>query len=240
MVALAATICRGSPARADATACILPSNPALHIRGQVGDEIVPVAGPLLQQEAVRRAPARMGSVVALDGYGTSYQRLYLAVCFSQRPDAVSWPLVESTLAAALRTAVAEGHRQIAVPVFADAPWASPAETLTQAALLMHRCAEKVPEADVLLMAWNEYLHGLLLSTRPPDPASEPVPGPLPEEQETPYLVPAPSDEEQESEAPIAQETDVRLAAVQAVARAVGSAPKTSPRTKGGGSRSRKP
>ena len=162
---MGATIHQGHPARVDATACILPISEAMHIRGELGRQFVPVAGPILQQEALRRAPATMGSVVSVGGAGASYQRIYLAVCYPFRPDGINWRLVEQTLLKALHQAEQEGHRAIALPLFVDAPMADPSRTLPVAAAIMHRCAAALTQAHVKLMAWNPYQEELLKQTQ---------------------------------------------------------------------------
>lgn len=199
---MAATIHQGHPARVDATACILPISEAMHIRGELGRQFIPVAGPILQQEALRRAPAATGSVVAVGGAGTPYQRIYLAVCYPFRPDGINWRLVEHTLLKALHQAEQEGHRVIALPLFVDAPTADPGRTLPIAATIMHRCAADLTEAHVKIMAWNPYQEDLLkqtgaafaemlrqaMQTQAPEAASEPEPEP---EKQTPKSTPKP-------------------------------------------------
>ena len=162
---MAATIHQGHPARVDATACILPISEAMHIRGELGRQFIPVAGPILQQEALRRAPATTGSVISVGGAGTSYQRIYLAVCYPFRPDGINWRLVEQTLLKALHQAQQEGHRAIALPLFVDAPTADPSRTLPVAAAIMHRCAAALAQTHVKLMAWNPYQEELLKQTQ---------------------------------------------------------------------------
>ncbi len=214
MVALVATTHLGNPAKADTTACILPINPMLHLRGEIGRHFVPVAGPMLQQEAMRYAPAKMGDIVPLNGAGTPYRRIYAAVCYSFLADAVDFTLVEKTLKRAIRQAEDEGHKEIAVPFFADAPWADPTRVLPQVALIMQRVSQGTKlSTRVRFMAWTDYLRELLNNA-----------------EKTVYVAP-----EQEPE----EEQVAEIATVPKAAKTP-EKPAASSASKGGGSRAKKP
>lgn len=154
------TIARGNPAMGEATACIIPTNPNMYIRGDIGGAFSAVGGPMVQNDAMRHAPAQMGRVIAINSGGTAYHRLYAAVAFPFEQTDTDWRMVGLTLGAAIAQAAKEGHAAVSVPFFHDIPNGAADLTEPHAITAMKSAAENAP-IDVHIFALNDRQLALL-------------------------------------------------------------------------------
>lgn len=179
------------------TACILPANPNLHIRGDVGKMFQAVAGPLMQNDAFAQGPRRFGDIVPIHPGATPYQRIFAACAFPYEQEDFPWGATAQILRNAVELVAREGHEAVTIPFFHDIPGAAVDMTEPIAVEAMRLALTNAP-IDVVVMALNDRQMALLQEAFADLDVPEDLPdAPLEEE-----------DEEEVPETPVAPPVDV--------------------------------
>ena len=152
---MALTLFRGSAAMAAASSLIVPINPHLVLRGHLGQQLLATYGPVPQNELLRKAPAKPGTVVVQQVTPTLSgipSRWYCVVAYPERfEDASATWLdlhllhVAEALGAAVEQVSREGQFPCAVPFFAEsAHLAADSHAASVVAKIMVEAAAAVP------------------------------------------------------------------------------------------------